>query len=468
MSGFDLLHNGLPTRLNALHNRSPRNRLHASTAMPWLYLALIMLSMLALYGCTRTIPQRVAVVSGITGSRLTMKQPGATAWPAPQIEDEGAPPHDLWERLRRGFLLPEPASEAVAPQAARIAESGLPQRVCARAAPLLYLLMDEVQRRQLPMELVLLPFVESSFQPQARSPVGAHGPWQFMPATAREQGLAINRVHDDRRAWLKATRAALDFLQRLHARFGDWYLTMAAYNAGPGRVEQALYRHGGRARFDELSSLPLETRQYVVQIFAWRALLSAPQRFGVTLPRTPNIPLLEEVPLAQDLDINLAAHLAGLSETRFRQWNPAFAGPLIAGATRPVLLLPGESARRFKRGIADWRKRRQPLAHWGLKRLERAATAAELARQWRLDASALLDANPLAAGRRYQAGSMLFVPRRFLAQPSAADIRYAALNSEPIPRPIKAQHRSPIQTRAVRVNYASKPVRAARSGRGGI
>lgn len=195
-----------------------------------------------------------------------------------------------------------------------------------------------------------------------------------------------------------------------------------------------------------------------------------PERFGVALPRTPNTALLEEVPITQDLDVALAARLAGMSEAGFRQLNPAFSGPMIAGATKPALLLPGDSARHFKHGLAERHAQRQPLAKWSLKQLSRAATAMELARQWRLDAGTLLAANPLASGHRYQAGSMLFIPRRFAEeQPNAADIRYATLSTEPIPRPRptktkkSTQPTGKLQTKAILVKYRpSQPLKALR------
>lgn len=470
MPELDSLCDGSRTRPDVACNHSPINSLYTRAAMPWLGLIMALLPILGLQGCTHIDSKREEAVPEIFGSRLAIEQPDTPVWPEPGTEDENTPPRDLWERLRRGFMLPKPTSSAVATQAAHIAENGLPQRALSRASPLLHLMMNEIHRRRLPMELVLLPFVESGFLPQAHSPVGADGPWQFMPATAREQGLAINRVHDERRAWMKSTRAALDYLQKLHTRFGDWPIAMAAYNAGEGRVEQALRRHGSQSRFEELSSLPLETRDYVAKIFAWRALLSTPGRFGVALPRTPNTALLEEVPVTQDLDVALAARLAGLSEADFRQLNPAFSGPMIAGATKPALLLPGDSVHHFKHGLAERHAQRQPLARWSLKRLSRAATAVELARQWRLDAATLLAANPLASGRRYQTGSMLFIPRRFAEeQPNAADIRYATLSTEPIPRPRPTktkksiQRTGKLQTKAILVKYRpSQPLKALR------
>jgi membrane-bound lytic murein transglycosylase D len=428
----------------------------------------LLLVLLVLQGCSQ-VPRPVGTVDGNEAPPTLMEDTLAQEM---NKDDRLSPPRDAWQRLRRGFQLAEPGvGAAIEAQAAHMAEQGLPSRVCRRAAPLLYMMLEEAEQRRLPMEVVLLPMVESSFQAHARSPVGAHGPWQFMPATARQHGLAINRVHDDRRAWQHATHAALDMLQELHGRFGDWHLAMAAYNAGPGRVQQALRRVGGDARFEELWTLPQETRQYLVHIFAWRRILQSPQHYGIALPPAPNAPVLEEIPLAYDMDVSQAAHLAGVSEAGFRHWNPAFAGPLIPGATHPVLLLPAEEARRFRQALAQRRAQRAGLASWSLQRLARAATAPELARRWRVDSAALLAANPLASGQRYKANSVLFVPRRLPEQADATAIRYAALASEPIPKP-RSLHKAktlrrqgPLPGRAVRVNYLAKAAPLAHAKR---
>lgn len=456
MSEFDLLCNGSRAQPAVEHNRPPTNYQYVHATQSWLWLAMFMLAILGLQGCTHTLHNHKPEMDS-TVSPLTADQADASS------------SRYLWERLRHSFMLPKPVSSAVARQATHIADSGLPQQVFARASPLLHLIMTEIQSRRLPMELVLLPFVESRFMPRAHSPVGADGPWQFMPATAREQGLAINRVHDDRRAWMKSTRAALDYLQKLHNRFGNWPIAMAAYNAGEGRVDRALQHHGRQSRFEDLSSLPLETRNYVEKIFAWEALLSSPKQYGVSLPKTPNAPQLEEVPITQDLDVTLAAELAGLSETHFRLFNPAFSGPLIPGATRPSLLLPSNAAYRFKLGLAKRCEQHQPLAKWSLKRLNQAATGAVLARQWRLDAKALLAANPLGAGRRYQAGSILFIPRRFAeTTPNATEIRYATLSTEIIPPHTKTKknriENRKLKTKTIPVNYrSSQSLKASRA-----
>ncbi|TAN52596.1 MAG: hypothetical protein EPN21_03575 [Methylococcaceae bacterium] len=409
---------------------------------------------LALQGCSHTLP------------------PGANSG-ALFGAGELLPPNDVWERMRRGFQLPDLADAAVQTQAERLAAHGLPERVGARAAPLLYWMVAEAEQRRLPLELLLLPFVESAFQPHAKSPVGAHGPWQFMAETARDSRLVMNRVHDDRRSWQAATRAALDLLQRLNAHFGDWQLAMAAYNAGPGRVDQALRRHGRHVRFQDLTTLPQETRQYLVQLYAWRAIIQTSQRYGVMLPTAPNLPVLDEVPVVQDIDVAVAARLAGLPEARFRQFNPAFAGPMIPAAIQPRLLLPTEAADHLQQGLAEARAESRSLAHWSLKRLEQPATAMELAQSWQVTPGQLTNWNPVAMGYRYQAGAMLFVPRRFPAQPDAGEIRYAALLTEPVPRPLPVKRKSrtaraqPLQARAIRVNYRGQTARPSRIKRGG-
>lgn len=176
MPEFDLLCGSFRTQPDEAHNRSPINP-QIRAAMSWLWLTLAILLMLSVQGCTHS-PHKQEID---TADIRVADQPDSSAWLEPETEDENIPPHGLWERLRRGFKLLKPASSAVATQATHIAESGLPQRAFARASPLLHLMMKEIERRRLPMELVLLPFVESSFLPQAHSPVGAAAPGNLCP-----------------------------------------------------------------------------------------------------------------------------------------------------------------------------------------------------------------------------------------------------------------------------------------------
>lgn len=344
---------------------------------------------------------------------------------------------DLLARLTRGFRLTPPNTPLVAQFAAQTVQRGNLSAMLLRAAPMLYLVVEEVEKRQLPLELALIPFVESGFNPRATSHAGAHGPWQFMPFTGKRFGLANDRFRDERRDWLNSTRAALDYLTLLHGLFGDWPLAIAAYNAGEGRVEAARGRAIKSAvapHFENLN-LPKETREYVPRVFALAALLASPP--GIVLPIIPNEPSLALVLVDRDIDVRLAARLAGMSERDFRHFNPGFAGPLIVAATRPELLLPVEAARAFTLALDA---HVGPTATWGLAKIPRAMTVAEAAKAMAVPVAVLLSVNPLVNGHRYRAGSSLFVPRAGEAKAISSEQVLQATFMTEIQAPPKRAH----------------------------
>ncbi|HKB55769.1 MAG TPA: transglycosylase SLT domain-containing protein, partial [Ramlibacter sp.] len=147
------------------------------------------------------------------------------------------PPIDLWDRIRRGFAMPNLDNALVHQQEQWYASRpDYIQRMTERSSKYLFHIVEELERRNMPTELALLPFVESAFNPQAVSSARAAGMWQFMPATGKTFELKQNVFRDDRRDVLASTRAALDYLQKLYGMFGDWHLALAAYNWGEGNV----------------------------------------------------------------------------------------------------------------------------------------------------------------------------------------------------------------------------------------
>ena len=184
---------------------------------------------------------------------------------------------DLWQRLRDGFAMPALDTDDVRRwEQYYVSRADYVKRMTDRGARYLFHIVEELQRRDMPLELALLPFVESAFDPQALSRARASGMWQFMPATGKDFELRQNVFRDDRRDVLASTRAALDYLQRLHQRFGNWQLALAAYNWGQGNVQRAIDRNRRAGRATDYLSLqmPHETRQYVPKLQAMKNLIS--------------------------------------------------------------------------------------------------------------------------------------------------------------------------------------------------
>lgn len=331
--------------------------------------------------------------------------------------DDAAGRTDLWARVRQGFALPTLDNDLVRKwEQWYAARPDYVQRMTGRGARYLFHIVDEVNRRGLPTELALLPFVESAYNPQAMSTAKASGMWQFVPSTGRDFSLKQNVFRDDRRDVLASTRAALDYLQSLHDTFGDWQLALAAYNWGQGNVQKALTRQrrlAGQDGADATGSyaglrMPDETRNYLPKLQAVKNIIDRPQDFGLALPELQNHPYFLSVPIERDIDVDLAARLAGLPLDEFRQLNPQMNHPVILAAGTPQVLLPYDSAGTFLQALA---RRAGPLASWTAWVAPRTLKTSEAARLVGMDEPRLREVNRIPRGMRVKAGSTLLVPR---------------------------------------------------------
>jgi membrane-bound lytic murein transglycosylase D len=280
-----------------------------------------------------------------------------------------------------------------------------------RGARYLFHIVEEIERREMPLDLALLPFVESAFNPQALSRARAAGMWQFMPGTGRQFDLAQNVFRDDRRDVLASTRAALDFLQRLHQRFGDWHLALAAYNWGPGNVQRALDRNRSARKpmdYPSLQRMPAETRDYVPKLQAIKNLVTRPQAYGIALPPLENHPQFLSVAIERDIDVGLAARLAGLTVEEFGQFNPQHNKPVILSAGTPQVLLPYDNANRF---VHELLRHVGPLATWTAWVAPRTLKPGEAAKLHGLGEEQLRDVNDIPPKMLIRQGSTLIVPR---------------------------------------------------------
>jgi membrane-bound lytic murein transglycosylase D len=378
----------------------------------------------------------------------------------PHIEEQS----DLWLRLRAGFTLPTVEGDLVRKwEQFYAARPDYVQRMATRGGRYLFHIVEEVQRRGLPTELALLPFVESAFNPQASSRTRASGIWQFMPATGKDFELRQNVFRDDRRDVLASTQAALDYLQRLHAQFGDWHLALAAYNWGQGNVQRAQARNRKAGKPTDYASLrmPDETRNYVPKLQAVTNLVADPARHGLLLPALGNHPYFVSVPVARDIDVALAAQLAGLPLEDFQQLNPQLNKPVVLAAGTPQLLLPYDNANRFLHEAA---RHTGPMASWTAWVVPRTLKPADAAHAVGMSEQGLREVNHIPARMKLLAGSVLLVPRKAHTEADVtghlADHGAMALVSEARParkRAAKGVQRSPQHAAAAAT--AAKPVR---------
>ncbi|TSE31261.1 Membrane-bound lytic murein transglycosylase D [Tepidimonas thermarum] len=320
-------------------------------------------------------------------------------------------PNDLWERIERGFAMPDLDDPRVQQWEQWYASRpDYLQRMADRASKYLFHIVEELERRDLPLELALLPFIESAFNPQAVSHAKAAGMWQFMPATGKHFDLKQNAFRDDRRDVLASTRAALDYLERLHRMFGDWHLALAAYNWGEGNVQRAIRRNEAAGLGTGYADLrmPDETRHYVPKLLAVKRLVQMRQQPGVALPVIGNHPFFDTVRIDRDIDVAVVARLAGISEADFRTLNPSHHQPVIMAAGTPEILLPWDNALLFAQRLRHYDG---PAASWTAWRVPQDMTAAQAARQLGWDERALREINRIPARMRLRAGSTILVPR---------------------------------------------------------
>ncbi len=325
--------------------------------------------------------------------------------------DDRAARTDLWVRVRKGFAMPDLETDLVRDREQwYAARPDYVQRMTERGSRYLFHIVEEVERRGMPTELALLPFIESAFNPQAMSSAKASGMWQFIPSTGKHFDLKQNVFRDDRRDVLASTRAALDYLQKLHGMFGDWHLALAAYNWGEGSVQRAVARNQKLGLPTDYLSLrmPNETQYYVPKLQAVKNLIARPERFGLNLPTLENHPYFLSVAIERDIDVELAARFAGMKLDDFKALNPQMNKPVILAAGTPQVLLPYDNANEFIRRHAA---HRGPLASWTAWVAPKTMRPHDVAKQHGMNETALRELNRIPPRMLVMAGSTLLVPR---------------------------------------------------------
>jgi membrane-bound lytic murein transglycosylase D len=394
-----------------------------------------------------------AVPSDLAIESLPSAQPGPSIAAAPVMTRERGPTdvpaaatRSLWDRVRAGFAMPELRSPLVE-QRTRwyLARPDLLERMLERGAPYLYFIVEEVTRRGLPTELALLPFVESAMNPGATSHAAAAGLWQFIPATGKRFDLSQDWWIDERRDVVESTRAALDYLQEVHAMHGrDWFLALASYNWGEGAVARAVEANRRRGRPTDYASLkmPDETRHYVPKLLALKRIVADARTLGVTLPPVPDAPYFVTVAHPVPMDLKLAARFADMSLDAFVALNASHNRPVIAANRNAELRLPVDRVAVFLAAAERHASQQRPFVTWRPHTLGADESIESIAERSGVQAAEIRRANGLPADRRLRAGSRILVPAGGAADASVVESFDAAhLVFHPPPRAASARGR---------------------------
>ena len=308
---------------------------------------------------TEALPPGTHATASIVPSPLTEAEAASIV---PQLVNNA----DLWERIRRGFVMHELNMPLVQNHEQFYAQKqDYIKRFVARGSRYLYHIVEELERRNLPTEIALLPIIESAFNPQAASTAKASGMWQFIPSTGSSYGLKQDWHADHRRDVMLSTKAALDYLQRLHGMFNSWELAFAAYNCGEGCVGRAIKANQARGLPTDFASLnlPIETRNYVPKLIAVKNIVLSPASYGVELTSVNNKPYFSKVPAPAKIDVKLAAKLAEMPVDEFSALNPAFNRPVATSGTG-YFLVPTENADLFSTNLRLYQSLNGPMVSW--------------------------------------------------------------------------------------------------------
>ena len=343
-----------------------------------------------------------------------------------------APSDNLWIRIRDGFRM-EPMNTPIEIEQVRwlSARPDYVHRSMARSSRYMFYIVQEVNARNMPTEIALLPFVESAFVTNAKSSAKAVGLWQFMPATGKDFRLTQNVFRDERRDVVQSTDAALDYLQRLYDQFGSWELALAAYNWGAGNITKSQKRNqaAGLPTNYESLTMPKETRQYVPKLMAYRQIVLDPQAYGIVLPELENHPYFVALDIDNDIDVAVAIKLAEIPEEEFHNLNPSFNKPVILSNANQQILLPFAHAEIFQANLKTYNK---PLATWTAVKISKTETVDQVGKTLGVDVDTLKSVNDIPKGMRIKAGSTVLIPKTSsrVGDVPTAMAEYASLSLE--------------------------------------
>jgi len=400
------------------------------------YLIAFALTTLILTGCqNQTINSNASVLTNLDSVEiaqnsdpdLTLAAGPQVAGPEALIDEELAsipettpldlavtvdePMRNIWQRIRKGMELDIPDIQRVKVQRDWYEKNqSYLDRVITRATPFLFLIVEEIEKRDMPLELVLLPIVESAYDPFAYSHGRASGMWQFIPGTGKRYGLKQNWWYDGRRDVIESTRAALDYLQYLHKHFnGDWLHALAAYNSGEGNVARAIKINIKKHKAIDFWNLklPRETQAYVPKLLALAELLAKEDEFKLKWLEVANKQLVAKVETNSQLDIAFAAKLADLSVDEFYKLNPGFNRWSTPPAGPHHLLLPLEKSAEFIKQLSTSKPSERVL--WVRYKVKSGDSLSVIARNHHTTKKIIQSVNNIH-GNMIRAGDKLMIP----------------------------------------------------------
>ena len=392
-----------------------------STSRPFLKLTLLT-ALLTLGGCasfSSTEAPETPVSRAVTTKPVA--KPAAddhSAVSKPPSEDQGdqiiatRQYADLWQRLRAGYALPQLNSPLVTRNEQWFANNPeYMEAMVHRARMYLYYIVEEVEKRGIPMEIALLPAIESAYKPQAYSRARAAGLWQFIPSTGRIYGLRMNWWYDGRRDVLASTQAALDYLEKLRDQFdGDWQLALAAYNCGEGKVERLMNenrRKGLPTDYSSLKKLPRETQHYVPKLMAMVNIIADPAKYGLQLASIPDTEFFARVETDGQIDLGVVARLTDMPVDELFMINPGYQRWVTDPNGPHELLVPADKKDALIAGLTKLAN--EERMQWTRHEVQRGDTMSRVAGRYSVTAESIRSVNNMKTNH-LTLGQNLIIP----------------------------------------------------------
>ena len=364
--------------------------------------------------CVNAQQQIFEYVDEVEGSEITQSTSEARTSPREILVQEK--PENIWKVVNKGYGIPDPkkkwAKKVVKKYERWYSEHPVyTYRMFERTKRYIYYVVQEVKKRNMPMEIALLPIIESAYNPIARSNMKAVGLWQFIPSTGKNYGLKQNWWKDERSNVILSTNASLNYLEKLYKQFGTWELALAGYNAGEGKVAREIKKNKRRKRPTDYYtiSLPRETDEYVSKLIAMKHIIQNPSKFNVDVPYIPNAPYFGEVTLTEQMDIDLILKLADISSEEFELLNAHHKRPLIPKEQEPtIILLPKYKIETYNKNLAE---HNEPLSNWVLYKPKRKESIMKVAKRFDINLSTFKRINSLNGRVTFRKNSTVLIPK---------------------------------------------------------